>query len=205
MVVVFNSHGAMLVAQHVGEIHDVGRVGGIGIPGPLQVTQRTAVIALAVVAAVARDQLDRLARAIRAEQRRATRRTVGVSRLDGLLQIALGRQVHDRVVDEDRIELPVQPHRAHVAVQVLAFRVERPADRKHVRREVDQGHAEVCLEVRHVVPTAAAKLQQRHGWFLAGIKENLAVFLRLLDVVVGRGEEGPPRGQVGVETGKVGH
>ena len=79
-----------------------------------------------------------------------------VGRLDGLAQISLGRQIHDRVVDEDRIELPAQPHCAHIALQVFAFRVERLAYRQHIRRKVDQGHPEVRLEMRRVVPAAAA-------------------------------------------------
>ena len=121
-----------------------------------------------------------------------------VGGLDGLAQIVLGRQIHDRVVDEDRIELPAQPHCAHIALQVFTFRVERLADRQHIRREVDQGHAEMRLEVRRVVPATAAQLQQRRRRAFAGIKEDFAVFLCLLDVISRRGEEGPPGSQVGV-------
>jgi len=66
-------------------------------------------------------------------------------------------------MDEDAVELPTEPHGSHVALDVLALWVERPADVEHARRQVDQHHLESVLEIRGVTAAAAAQLEHRSG------------------------------------------
>ena len=74
-------------------------------------------------------------------------------------QVVLAGDVADRILDEDRIEGASQAHAAHIALEVLQIRVNLLAGCQHIRREIDQGHAEVALEVRGVIATARAQLE----------------------------------------------
>lgn len=85
------------------------------------------------MAAVIRRRLERFADRVGREERRAARLAVRERRLDRHSQIRLGRHVRDRVVDEDRVELTAEPDGAHVALDVLALRVQRAAHRQHAR------------------------------------------------------------------------
>jgi hypothetical protein len=58
---------------------------------------------------------------------------VHVGRLDGAAQIGLRRDVDDRIVNEDQVELTCQPDGAHVAFDVLALGVQPTAHGKHAR------------------------------------------------------------------------
>ena len=60
-------------------------------------------------------------------------------RSSDLAEIVLGGHVRDRVVHEHRVERPPQPHRTHVALEVLALGVEPAAHVEHLRRAVDHG------------------------------------------------------------------
>ena len=110
-------------------------------------------------------------------------------------EVVLGRHVVDRVVHHDRVERAAEPHRAHVAHDVLALGVERPRDLEHLLRQVDEREREALLEVPGVVPAPAAELEQvvRVG------RQERPQELGLLGVVLRRRDQRPPRREVGVE------
>ena len=99
-------------------------------------------------------------------------------------QIGLGDHVGDRVVDEDDVECPSEPHRAHVAEYVLAAGIEALAQRQHLRRDVGQRAGVVLAEVRGVVPATGTELEQRLRPGTRLLDER-SVPSRLLDVVLG--------------------
>jgi hypothetical protein len=74
--------------------------------------------------------------------------------LDRGAQVRLGRHVADGVVDEDSVEGAAEPHGAHVTLPVFALRVDRLADREHLRREIDERRVEPLLVVRRHVAAA---------------------------------------------------
>ena len=51
-------------------------------------------------------------------------------------EIGLRRHIGDRIMDQDDIEFPAEIEGAHVALNMFAVQVLRPADRQHVRREI---------------------------------------------------------------------
>ena len=51
--------------------------------------------------------------------------------VDRFLQVGEGRHVADGVVHENVVELAVEPQRAHVALDVLGFRIDGAALREH--------------------------------------------------------------------------
>ena len=65
------------------------------------------------------------------------------------------RHVAHRIVHEHVIELAIQPQRAHVAGDVLGFRIDRAALRQHAFREIGQRQLELLLEVRREAAAAA--------------------------------------------------
>jgi hypothetical protein len=124
--------------------------------------------------------------------------------LDHLPEIGLGRHVRDGIVHEHAVELATQPYRPHVALDVLALRVEGPAHGQHARHAVDERHREVRPQVRRVVAAAAAELEQRPRRRLAGIVQLTAVERGLFGVLGRRREERPPGGQLVVELHRTG-
>jgi len=85
------------------------------------------------VPTVAGARCERLSRVVRDEQRDAAGPGVRVGGAEAVAELVLGRHVRNGVVDEDRVERPPQPQRAHVAEDVLAVGVERPAQGEHLR------------------------------------------------------------------------
>jgi hypothetical protein len=139
------------------------------------------------------------------EQRHASPATVDGGGLDRGPEVLLRGHVVDGVMGEHRVELPSQPQRAHVALDVLAVGIQLPADLEHRRRHVGQRHGEVALEVRGVVASAAAQLEHPLQPPGGAVAQEAAVDLRLLDVVLGRGEEREPSRQVAVQAGSIAH
>jgi hypothetical protein len=76
-------------------------------------------------------RLEILTHVIRRKEGDAARPAMHKSRLDGPRHIRLAGQVGNRIVDEHRVELSIQPNRAHVADMMLALRVEFAAVREH--------------------------------------------------------------------------
>ena len=74
--------------------------------------------------------------------------------LDRRAEVVLRRQVRDRVVDEDDVERAAEPERAHVALEVLALGVERPAQREHLGRDVGE-------RARRSAPSGATRCSRR--------------------------------------------
>ena len=107
------------------------RVARIRVGRPLEVAERAPVGA--VVTAVVRARREGLAGAVGHEERDAARPGVREGGAHAGPEVVLGREVHHGVVDEDRVERAAEPERPHVAQNVLAARVERAAEREHLR------------------------------------------------------------------------
>jgi LuxR family transcriptional regulator, maltose regulon positive regulatory protein len=75
--------------------------------------------------------------------------------LERLAQIIFGHQIADRVVDEDGIEHATQAQGPHIAFDVLAFSIDRPAEREHGWRWVAQGDVRYPVLVVEGVVAAA--------------------------------------------------
>ena len=88
-----------------------------------------------------------LANVIGCEQRGAAGPAVYEGRLDRLPQVLLRGHVADGVVHEDEIELSIQPDSSHVALHVLAFRIQRLAYFQHSGGRFDEHHAEPRLQM----------------------------------------------------------
>ena len=115
------------------------------------------------------------------------------------MQVVEGGQVTHRVVDEDRVEQPAQAQRAHVALDVLAVRVDAPALLEHAVRQVGQRDVlNLSLVVPGVIAAAGAKLEQRARRRVARLDDRLEVERRLLAVLLGRRKQVEPVGEVGV-------
>ena len=174
----------------------VRRVARVVVDRPLEVAQRAPV--RAVVAAVRGAGRERLAREVGHEQRHAARARVRESRADAVAEVALGRHVRDRVVDEDGVERPPEAQRAHVAEHVLALGIQLPAQRQHLRGEVGQRAREASLQVRGVVAAARAQLEQRLR-LRQGLEDQPLVTGCLDRVVLGGGEQMEPGRKVAVQ------
>ena len=107
--------------------------------------------------------------------------------------------VHDRVMHEYGVEDAAQPHRAHVASQMLTLRIDRSAHLQHLRRQVDQRHLEVGPEMRCVVPAPGAQLEQRARRRRGGRQQVLAVDSGFLGVLARRGEQVEPGSELAVQ------
>ena len=84
--------------------------------------------------------------------------------LDGLPEIGLPGEVVHRVMDEHGVEDAAEPQRAHVAVHVLAVRVEAIAQDQHLRRSIgERDVTDVLLVVRGHMAATSAQLQQGTG------------------------------------------
>jgi hypothetical protein len=119
-----------IVLQEVGEVGDVGCAAGIGIPGPFQVAHPPTV---SIMAAVAGSRFECFFQMIGNEQCGATRPAVFEGRPHRRSQILFGRQVRNGVVQEDGIELPPEPHGAHIGQMVITLRIEAAAHLEHSR------------------------------------------------------------------------
>jgi hypothetical protein len=120
-------------------------------------------------------------------------------------EVVLGEQIVDGVVDEHGIELGADPHRSHVAFQVTAPGVEASAHVEHCRSEVDERHLEMPLEVPCVAAAAAAELEDVADGNLRRLHHHPRVQLGLLRIVLGRRDERPPLGELGIEQGPLRH
>jgi hypothetical protein len=67
--------------------------------------------------------------------------------------------VVDRVVDQDGVEHPAQPDRAHVPLLVRALGVEPLRDGQHPGGQVDQGQVQAVLQVHRDVAAATAEIE----------------------------------------------
>ena len=105
-----------------------------------------------------RRRAESLAHMVGSEERGPSQLAVDEGRFDGLPQIRGSGYVADRVVDEDSVEGPAEPHAPHVTLHVLAFRIDRTAHGKHLRRAVDERHLETRFQMRRVVAATASKL-----------------------------------------------
>src|SRR5215469_15169433 len=97
-------------------------VGGIGIPGPLQVAHAASVGM--VVAAVVGSGFEGFAGVVGDDDCGACGLAVGEGRGERSEQVARCGHVADGVVDEHGVEGPAQPKGAHVALDVAALGVE---------------------------------------------------------------------------------
>jgi hypothetical protein len=188
--VVHRAQWLALHVQQVCEVDEIGRVVGVGIPGPHQVAQA----AFRLVVAAILDLVDEgLAHVVRRKDRDAARPAVHPGGPHRTLQVSLRGHVAHRVVDEDRIEDAVQPQLAHVALDVLALRIQARAHGEHGRGDVaerDLGHPD--LVVRGHVAAATAKLEQvvrRRAERVAHDPHEEGGFL---GVLVGRGQQVVP-------------
>jgi len=187
---------AARLVEDDGEVDLVRGVRRIRIGRPLDVAERAAV--RAVVAAMVCPRHERLTRAVGHEQGDAAGARVGERRRDAGRELVLRSEISDRVVDEDDVEAPPEPQRAHVAEDVVAFRVELAAQRQHLRREVRERAREVMLQVGGVVAAARAQLEQRPR-VRKRLDDRPAVALGLPRVVLGCRQKVEPGGELAVE------
>ena len=159
MGVLGDPHRPVGLAQQERVLGDRRAVVRIRIGRPGQVPDAPAV--RRVVPAVLGFRLEVLRDVVRDQYRDPARPAMRVRGLHRLAQVVLADHVLDRVVHEDRVERPAQPDGPHVALHVLALRVQLGRDGQHVGGQVDQGELEVRLEVECVIAAAAAELQ--HG------------------------------------------
>jgi len=106
-------------------------------------------------------RLEDLGRRVGRQDHDATGAHVRRGGLDRPPQVALAREVGDRVVGEHHVEHPPEAERPHVADEMLALRVQRPAEGEHLGRQVGQRALEAGLQVRGVVAAARAELEER--------------------------------------------
>jgi hypothetical protein len=106
-------------------------------------------------------------------------------------------------VDEDGVELPLEPRGPHVALKVFALGIERAAHGQHLGREVDQRELEAVLEVGRVVAAAAPQLEHSLERIHARFFEDSPVEGSLLGVVGGSRQERPPARERPVEKGSA--
>src|ERR687891_732772 len=144
VAVLLDPNGAVLLAEQHRELDPVGLVVRIRIPVPLEVAQTLSSLVVAAVAGPGREPFPN---EVRDEQRHSARTEVVECRAHHRAKVVARRHVVDRVVDEDGIEREPQPERAHVALDVLALRVDRSAHRQHLRRHIRQRHLEAALQV----------------------------------------------------------
>ena len=119
---------------------------------------------------------------VRCEEHGAARTAVDPGGLHRAPQVGLHRHVADGVVDEDRVELPVQTQRAHVAEPMLALRVEGAADVEHGAGDVgEQQPAEPTLHspwwnlASHRERRGARLTRREEGAYWAYATDNNAV------------------------------
>jgi hypothetical protein len=143
--------------------------------------------------------LERVAQVVRREDGNAAGTGVNVRRLHRLPQLVLTGEIHDGVMDEDRVEGAAQPERTHVAQDMPALRVEDAADVEHRRRDVRERRLDVSLVVGGHVAGAGAQLQHRSGRFAQRTGERVEVEGRFLLVLVRCGEDEVPGREGGVD------
>jgi len=131
MLLVDHAHRVVGVMEHKGELCDRPGVVGVGIPRPLEVAHSPTVGV--VTAAVIGVRLEALGRAVGHQDGDTARSAVDEDGGDHLRELDLAGHVHHCVVDEDGVEAAPEPHRSHVALVVVALRVELPGHRQHLR------------------------------------------------------------------------
>ncbi len=151
VAVVLDAHGSVSRAQQVCVIDYIRTICKVGIPRPFDVPQGAS---LAVVAAMIRGGPEDFADEIGREERRPSRLAVHKRGVDRHPQIGFRGHVTNRIVDEDAVELTTKSRRTHVALDVLAFGVQRATHRQHARRWVNEHHLETRLQMRRVVTAA---------------------------------------------------
>ena len=171
MAVVHAFDRAVGAAQHHREVLVEHRGARHRRMGPDQVAQGAAV--LSVLAAAFHAGRVGLADAVRQHDDGTARLQVLMRGRDRRGEVVLGEQVHDRIVDHDRVERPPEPHGAHVALDMLGLGIEGAADLEHVRREVDQRHPGVLLQVRGIVAAARPQFQDGGGAVTEGLDQHL--------------------------------
>ena len=102
-------------------------------------------------------------------------------------------------MNKDRIEGAPEIHRAHVALAMLAFGIQRVADGEHLRRQIDQRHFEFRFEIERIVTAARSKLENRARRRVARLSQHSRKERRLVRIVFGRREERPPFGELVVQ------
>ena len=65
---------------------------------------------------------------------------------------------HDGIVHQHDVELSAEAQRPHVALEVLALRIDGPTHGQHSGRPVSQGQPVVTLEVKGEAPAAGPEL-----------------------------------------------
>ena len=156
-------HGAVRVAQRELVLSQDPVVAGIGIGGPLCEAGLTA----GAIVAAARPGAgpERLGGVVRSEHCDPARPTVCVRGADDVREVGLAGHIVHRVVEQYGVELPAEPDRAHVPLQVFAPRVELPRYGEHVSRQVGERDRPVAPEVHGDMTAAAAKVKERaHGY-----------------------------------------
>jgi hypothetical protein len=137
MLFVLDPGGLAVFTKHIGHFYDALGVLGIGIMNPLEISQAATI---PVMTAMIGGGLEGLANVIGDEQSDTPRAAMDRGGLQRPPQICSRRHVLDGIVHEDRIELPSETQRAHVAFDVFALRVQRTAHGEHIGRQVGQRH-----------------------------------------------------------------
>ena len=190
VAIVLDADGSVRIPHDIRIVHDVGRVGRVGIPHPFQIPEATRRPVMAAVIGHRRTEI--LPHEVRCEERNAAWLAVGKGGFDRLLQVGFRRHVTHGVVDEHRVELTPEAHGPHVALDVLAFRIERAADREHAFGQIDEHHLEARFQVGSIAAAAAPELEHRPGRYRAGGDQRPFVERRFLGVVGWRRQERPP-------------
>jgi hypothetical protein len=144
VAIVFHADRAVALPEQDGEVHQIGLVVGVGVPVPFEVAEPSPAV---VVSAVAGPRPEALPDEVRDEQGHAAGAEVNGGRLHGGPEVVARGHVVDGVVHEHRVELTAEPERPHVRLDVVAFGVDRPAEREHPRRQVGERHVEVALQM----------------------------------------------------------
>jgi hypothetical protein len=181
VAIVHDATVALVVSQHDGVVHRVGRSGRISVVRPLEVAKRASV---AVGATVVGSRPERLLHAVGRKDREATGSAVGSGGFHRRRKIRLPGQVVDGIVNEDSVEGSFEPNRPHVALSVLTLRIERPAHVQHLRGDVHEGELVVGLQVAGVVAAAGTELEKRPDGAGRVLLEEPANVRRLLGIVL---------------------
>ncbi len=121
--------GAVGMAQQVHVVREVLRVERVGVPAPFQEPQRTVLAVMPAGECLGPRGFERV---VRSEECSSPGLAVHEGGGHRQPQVLDRRHVVNCVVNEHAIELATQAHRAHVAMNVHAFRVHTPALREHL-------------------------------------------------------------------------
>jgi len=129
VVIVRDARRLAVFHQNERVVHFVRVVVWVGVTGPFQVAHRAAG---AVVATVICTGAEGLADVVGGEERGAAGSAVHVCRRDRCSEVVFRRHIDDRIVDEDGVELAAKADDPHVALEVLALRVQAAAHLQHL-------------------------------------------------------------------------